>query len=125
MKQNDPFAGLRVPRVPEELKARTMRAARAALSSRPTIWDRLWESRPLRAGWVVATIGLIVANVVISVAPDETSGGDAFATSRRDQIDEIRDVIGLPTIEISPRAEAFVFEESTSKEETRDNEVQS
>ena len=98
MKQDDPFAGLHVPRAPEHLKERTMRAATAALSSRPTVWDRLWESRPLRAGWVVATVGLIIANVVISVSPDAISGGDAFATSQRDQINEIRDVIGLPLL---------------------------
>ncbi|MDX1389461.1 MAG: hypothetical protein R3344_09750 [Acidobacteriota bacterium] len=119
------FNGLRAPRVPESLRERTLRSAAAALESRPTVWEHLWESQPLRAGWVVATIGLIVANVVISFPRAITPEAGPVATSTRDRIEALGDVLALPAIEISPRAEGLLDEETPSRVESRDNEVQS
>lgn len=125
MKQDNPFNKMRVPRAPESLRERTLRSAAAALESRPTVWERLWESRPLRAAWVTTTVGLIIANVVISFPAASTSRPDPIATSTRDRIEALGDVLGLPTIEISPRAEGLALEETPTRPENRDNEVQS
>jgi hypothetical protein len=124
--------GFRVPRAPDELEARVLRAATEALASAPTLWDRLWESRPLRATWGVVTTGLIVANVVVSFPRDSSFGKPPVAESSREEIEKIRDAIGFTPIEIGPRAEALVMgtgtsedSESEPREQPRDNEVQS
>jgi hypothetical protein len=128
----EPLDGFRVPRAPDELEARVLRAATEALVSTPTLWDRLWESRPLRATWGVVTTGLIVANVAVSFSPDPTAEGPPVAESSRDEIEKIREVLGVSPIKIGPRAAALVLgagssddTEPEARESSRDNEVQS
>ena len=80
----------------------------------------------------LVTTGLIVANVVVTFPLDSTPGTPSVAESSRDEIEEIRDVLGLSPVEISPRAEALVMGTDPSndiepepREHARDNEVQS
>jgi hypothetical protein len=127
-----PLDGFRAPKAPDELEPRVLRAATEAMESAPTVWDRLWESRPLRATWAVVTTGLIIANVAVSFTRDSRVEGPPVAESSRDEIEKIRDVLGFAPIEIGPRAEALVMGAGSSneiepepREEPRDNEVQS
>jgi hypothetical protein len=128
----DPFDGARVPRAPAELEARVLQAATEAMESSPTLWDQLWESRPLRATWAMVTTGLIVANVAVSFQQDPSTGKVELASTSRDEIEKIRDVLGFASMEIGPRAEALVMgagssneAETEPRERSHDDEVQS
>ena len=110
-KHGDLFEGLRVPRVSAELERRVLDAA--TRSDRripiPTIWDRLWESRPLRVAWGMATLGLLLANVGLSLPTSAPRSEGNMRTADRRQAREIHELLALPQVEISPRAEARFF----------------
>ena len=107
---NDVFGPFRVPGTPDGLKHRVIEAASEALRqpARPTTWDLLWESRPLRAAWGVAILGLLVAHVLISLPTSGTP--TAGATTGRGQLENLRDELDLPSVEVTPRAEALIME---------------
>jgi len=101
------FGGLRPPRVPGDLERRVLDAAGQVFDdpARPTLWDRLWTSTPLRAAWAVTTGALMVAHVVLSLPDHPPTRPDSSATSVDATVpDDLRDVIRLPQLEISPRA---------------------
>lgn len=126
------FSHLRSPRLPADLKQPVLHGAIRALGedTPPRVWDRLWESRTLRAAWVVVTMGLIVAHVAISVSPGSARRPSGTETARG-QMEDLRGVLDLPSVEISPRAEALVMgrrarqDESSSRDNTRKSEVPS
>ncbi len=91
MKQPDELdrllSGLAAAPPPPEARARTLAAARAAQASgtQPAdIWWRLWTSRPLRVVWAAAVLGLIAANVVLSLhRPEAGAAPGAPVTAAR------------------------------------------
>lgn len=94
MNGQDPFDGLRPSAAPAALRERVLDAARqAALEGQaPTIWDRLFESRPLRAAWGALCLVLVVGHVALT-EPTESRLPEA-----RSLVDapELRDVLELP-----------------------------
>ena len=93
------------------------------------VWDRLWESRPLRAAWAATTLGLLVTHVALSVTPE--SRRPAANVASREQADELRELLALPTVEISPRAQRMAMGASAPEpipahtNDSNDNEVKS
>ena len=118
---SDLFEGLRVPHAPAELAQRVLDAAAECDRAlpRPTIWDRLWESRPLRVAWALATLGLLLAHAGLSVTSDLPRSGEDPRVADRRQAREIRELLALPEVEISPRAEASVLGTEPRSEPTR------
>lgn len=59
------------PVAPKELRARVLRACRAASEQAPRHWiDRIWESQPLRLTWAIAMIALLCLSLAVeSAAP--------------------------------------------------------
>lgn len=122
-----------VPQAPNNLKQRVLEAASEALKEAPgpSLWDFLWESRPLRVTWGVVIVGLVVANVVISFPA--TPQPRAEIATIRGEFKDLRKELDLPSVEVGPRAEALVMgplrdpmNESESRDDTReDDEVQS
>lgn len=94
---NDPFNGLRPGAAPAALRDRVLRAARqAALEApAPTVWDRLFESRPLRAAWAALCLVLVAGHIALT-EPTESRLPEA-----RSLVDapELRDVLELPRFE--------------------------
>ena len=91
MNRNDEknvFKTLSTPRVPKHLKPRVLDAAAEAFEAEagPSRWDLLWDSRRLRATWFVATVGLIVAHVVISLP---SSPPPPVGTTARGQLENL------------------------------------
>ena len=120
---DDPLSGLRVPRVPAELRERVLHAAERIEGTRG-IWDRLWESRPLRLAWAVTTTGLLLANAALSLAPGSAPQTDRVSV--REQSRELGRLLALPRMEISERAEALTMGSAAqikSKSESSKNEV--
>ena len=121
---DDPLSGLRVPRVPAELRERVLCAAVRIKGTRG-IWDRLWESRPLRLAWAVTTSGLLPANAALSLAPGSAPQTDH--ASVREQSRELGRLLALPRMEISERAQALMGsaaqDQSKSISESSENEV--
>jgi hypothetical protein len=109
----NPLSGLRARGAPRHLKRSVLNAAGETLrvkndgESAPDAWDRLWESRPLRAAWAATTLGLLVTHVALSVTPEPRRSAASVAS--REQIDELRELLALPTIEISPRAQRMAM----------------
>lgn len=105
----EPLTGLRAPGAPARLAARVLEAAREPLrdADLPRVWDRVWDSRALRAAWAATTLVLALAHVALSVAPG--GGRSSPAVAERDRADELREVLELPTVEISPRAERIAM----------------
>ncbi len=123
----DPLEGHSVPGPPESLEGRVLAATAEALRDRAqtTVWDRLWTSRPLRLAWSVAFIGLLAAHAAISV-PRSDPGEATRRAAGRAPSDELRDEVALPTVDISPRAEALVMEpESANSNDNKKEEVSS
>jgi hypothetical protein len=101
------FTGLRPPRVPDDLERRVLDAAARAADEpqQPTLWDRLWTSKPLRAAWGLTTGALLVAHVVLSFPEHRASRTDDAAISADARHPEdLGEVLRLPHLEISPRA---------------------
>ena len=90
----DPFDGLRPAPPPAALRQRVLDAARqAALEpSAPTLWDRLFESRSLRAAWGAACAVLAAAHLALTALPSQVEPpAPALAVAP-----ELREVIELP-----------------------------
>ncbi len=131
--ERDVFTTLGAPRAPDNLKQRVLDAASEALKAAPgwSLWDLLWESRPLRVTWAVAIVGLVVANIVISFPA--TPQPRAKTATLRGEFKDLQRELDLPSVEVGPRAEALVMgplrsptNESESRDDTRkDDEVQS
>jgi len=83
------FTGLRRPPAPEGLKARALRAARAALaetSPRPGLAERLWASRRLRLAWAVAVVLLVGVQLYLAVPPTPQASA-SVVTERQESLD--------------------------------------
>ena len=122
--RDDPLAGLRPPRAPRELESSVLAAASRALDEPPpTIWNRLWSSRPLRLGWSVATLVLLLAHLGLSVAPFGSPGSRQARSMPGNALRELNDILDVPAVEISPRAEALCFGRSSKKKNEKAKEV--
>ncbi len=90
----DPFDGLRPSGLPSALRERVLDAARQAALEAPasTLWDRLFESRPLRAAWACLCLALVAGHVALT-EPTESRLPEA-----RSLVDapELREVLELP-----------------------------
>ncbi len=119
----DPMAGHQVPGPPASLEGRVLAATAAALRDPAvtTVWDRLWTSRPLRLAWSLAFVGLLAAHAAISVPRSEPGEATRRAAGRAPS-DELRDEVALPTVDISPRAEALVMEPELSNSNDKEKE---
>jgi hypothetical protein len=89
-----PFDGLRPTGAPAHLRGRVLDAARqAALAPpAPTLWDRLFESRPLRAAWVGACAVLAAAHLALTALPPQP---EPTAPTLADA-PELRELLELP-----------------------------
>jgi hypothetical protein len=93
-----PLGGLQPPEPPRELRGRVLDGARTAYlsESRPDLWSRIWSSRGLRLAWAATVVGLLAANVALSLRSprttsrtplpvvwlaDETGGGELAAVA--------------------------------------------
>ena len=105
-----PLSDYRTPRLPGRLESRVIAAAGEALrnDAEPSAWDRIFESRPLRAAWgAIATI-LVAAHVALTLMPgSDRSLDDAIAGNSA--AEQLREVIELPSIVISPNAERITM----------------
>ena len=106
------FSGLRVPRVPPGLRERALRGA--STDDAPGVWDRLWESRPLRLAWILTCSALLLAHAALSLSPEDSHENGRAAM--RDQNREVRRMLALPRIEISPRARALTMGSSRAND---------
>jgi len=107
----DLFGGQRVPRAPADLRQRVLRAATDAMTREepPSIWDRIWESRALGRSWATVTLGLLVAHAALALLSDSPdSAGDLRSVERR-HAREVRRMLDLPAVEISPSAAALAL----------------
>jgi hypothetical protein len=97
------LATLEPPRPPEELRARVLSRARAALAAPAPrgLCTRLFESRPLRLGWGAAVALLVAGHVVVSIArrPESIarSAGPRALPPRGDG--DLASVVRLPRID--------------------------
>jgi len=119
-KHRDVFEGLHVPHAPAELRRRVLDAVAESdhRDASPTIWDRLWESRPLRVAWGLATLGLLLANAGLSLPTSAPRSEGDTRTADRSQVREARELLALPQVEISPRAEARFLQTTPRPEPT-------
>lgn len=102
----DSFRGMRPPRAPSDLRQRVLRAATDTLELEPsqTIWDRMWESRMVGRSWATATLGLLLAHAWMAVLSDAPQSVEDLRSVERRQAREVRELLELPTVEISTRA---------------------
>ncbi len=100
----DPFDGLRPSGLPSALRERVLDAARQAALEvpAPTLRDRLFESRPLRAAWACLCLVLVAGHVALT---EPTPSRLAEARSLVDA-PELRDVLELPRFD----GVAFAFD---------------
>ena len=102
--QHDPVARLVAAAAsdpPGSLRARTLARAAEAWPhpAPPDAWRRVWESRPLRLAWAVATLALAVANLALPTGPSRrhpvaATGVETERTAAR----ELRDEVALPRL---------------------------
>jgi hypothetical protein len=100
------LAALAPPPPPEELRARALVRARAALAApaRPDLFTRLFESRPLRVAWGAAVALLVLGHVVLSFPRRPTSMARSAAPQTiTPRGDEDLAVFRLPRIDAGAR----------------------
>lgn len=88
-----------VPRPPEDLRERVLRAARAA---RPDdFWTRLWNSRAVRLAWTTSVLALVVAHGLVTVRDRRPSpGGTGSMASARRLDGEVAEITRLPRLRL-------------------------
>ena len=104
-----PLSGMRSPSPPDELRETVLSAAREALAaeSRPTVWDRIWESRTLRLAWTrrirIRHLRLVCDRLIFPPAQLPLFADDQKQTEKRDNIvsaiDRIRQRFGQESIQ--------------------------
>lgn len=114
MKPNDdrdPFRGLAAPRAPSDLRRRVLNAAtNATKPAEPqTIWDRIWENPVFGRSWVTLTLGLLVAHAGLTLVSESSDTASELRSAERKQAREVRELLDLPVVEISPRAAALAL----------------
>ena len=60
-------------------------------------WTQIYASRPLRAAWAAAVLGLMVANMTLPTAKLRWREG-RFVAGTAEQIEELRAVVALPRL---------------------------
>jgi hypothetical protein len=107
----DPFRGMRAPRAPSDLRQRVLHAATDALELEEpqTIWDRIWESRAAGRSWATLTLALLVAHVGLALVTDPANSARDLRSAERRHAREVRKILDLPAVEISPRAAALAL----------------
>jgi len=114
------------------LKGRVLAAAAEGMETGPAprLWDRLYESRQLRAAWGVSVVALAAAHLVLSLIPG-SERPESGAVAERSQTEQLYEILGVPTVEISPNAERLSMGAPSTPDrhpappETNDNEVKS
>jgi hypothetical protein len=102
---NDPvdelLRALRPSSAPEELRPRTLGRALRSWDEAPVgnLWQRLWESGPLRLAWATTVIALIAANLGLPARGRQATAGAGAATAMAPG--ELRDVVELPRVRLS------------------------
>ena len=94
------LGSLETPRPPDALRERVLERAGAALDHRsaPDAWTRIYSSRPLRAAWAAAVLGLIAANLLLPHGTGSSAGEPLTVSSAR-QLPELRDVVSVPRLD--------------------------
>jgi len=116
--RENPFIGMSATRPSPELRRRVLHAAAHAAEcadSGPTIWDRLWSSRPLRVAWGVTVASLLLAHFAIDMGPRTSTRNPRASAAALEQEQELAEILQLEKIEISPRAEAIAIGRRESK----------
>jgi hypothetical protein len=111
--ERNPLRGLRSVPPPGGLREPVLSAAREAQAAeaKPTIWDRVWESRALRLAWVGVTVGLVLGHVLVSIEPGKAGMAPEPDLARADRgADDLLEIVRLPRatriamdFEIAPR----------------------
>jgi len=96
------------------LKQRVLQEVAQAQPAAPSIWSRLFESRPLRAAWGLATVALLLANVWLSFSRPVTVEQEILSVRR--QLETLKDELALPQLNVSSRAEAMVMGQANNPE---------
>lgn len=121
------FSGLRVPKAPDDLRERLLleagRALRAESAGRASLWERICTNRALRLAWVATTFVLLAAHVVLSLGTGDGRPLRRGTDRTYDQSKTVRELLALPTVDISPGAAAMSLE--ASSDATSEDEVES
>jgi hypothetical protein len=85
---------------PDALRERVLERASAALdrAAERDAWTRIYASRPLRAAWAAAVLGLIAANLMFPRGSRPSAEEHLTASSAR-RVPELRDVVTVPRID--------------------------
>ena len=85
---------------PEALRERVLERASAALdrAAERDAWARIYSSRPLRAAWAAAVLGLIAANLLLPRGTGSSAGEPLTVSSAR-QLPELREVVSVPRLD--------------------------
>jgi hypothetical protein len=77
-------------------------AAREALAAeaKPTVWDRIWESRVLRVAWAGATAALVLGHMALTIQPGRPMPAPEPDSARaRLDAEDLLEIVGLPRVE--------------------------
>ncbi|MCU0305738.1 MAG: hypothetical protein MUC56_16935 [Thermoanaerobaculales bacterium] len=124
-RSHPPFAELAPPLPPNELRTRTLAAARAALgrAGAPDIWTRLWRSPLAQIAWAASVAAIAFGHLTLAdpPAPARPALPAAAVAAAADELGEIADLPrladDLPRFEIArwePRAETDHHPEEAS-----------
>lgn len=99
---------LRPTRAPDELRARTLAAARDRWAGRVDPWTRLWEPRVARLVWLATVALLVAAHLLLPLAPTR----DVFHPARSAAADpELAPYLYMPPGITAVRGAAVLLED--------------
>ena len=108
-RDDQPFRGLVPTGAPEELRDRTLRAARRAMTQpvAPDLWARIWRSRTARLAWAAAAAVLLLGHAWVGSAPSSAlrPAMPILALDLSHET-ELAETVGLPRV--SNRAAAWL-----------------
>lgn len=115
------LAAVNETEAPHSLRARTLARAHAAWDQAAARdrWVRIWECRPLRLAWVLATAALVAANLALPSRSSRSQLVQTCVSAQTGTNRELHDLVSLPRLDVKFAGHVADHREATPDRQRR------